>query len=416
MNTEDLRRLSERAEGVQGRPADRLTELHARIRTTRRRRTAMGASAAAGVVIALVVAGAALMGTTERTQEPVDQNTPRPTPTQTVETPSGQVTIQPEIGPGDIQGWELRGSRTNAQARFAGATDLSLTVETGGLYAAQSHVATFCNGDQDTWWVLTMDLGGVEGGRNPDGSMQDGSRALFGSCSQDDPTALRAPTNNIEPWTRNYRELPRAYPLRMFVTGELSPAAQKCLGRTLDTEACLSAHALAPLKDTDATFGFGVYEHKAAPVVLRGLGGSIQSQALTMADGVEYLVDRAVQAAAGASRLVVQLPASDRPIILAVVRSETAALETCADQLNLKEPPSNAQEEKANVEKFDRRCIAQVELRVDGQRVPHQEHDFYFGEQQVVLAPGDAREVTIEVVKNDPRNVRYAVVIWEARS
>ncbi len=356
------------------------------------------------------------MGTTERTREPVDRKTPRPTPTQTVETPSGQVTIQPDIGPGDIQGWEVRGSRTNAQARFAGATDLSLTVETGSLNAAQSHVATFCNGDEDTWWVLTMDLGGVEGGRNPDGSMQDGSRALFGPCSQDDPTAVPAPTNNIEPWTRNYRELPRAYPLRMFVTGELSPVAQKCLRRTVDTGACLSAHALAPLKDTDATFGFGVYEHRAAPVVLRGLGGGIQSQALTMADGVEYLVDRAVLAAAGASRLVVQLPPSDRPIILAVVRSETAALETCADQLNLKEPPSNAQEEKVNFEKFDRQCTAEVELRVDGQRVPHQEHDFYFGEQQVVLAPGDAREVTIEVVKNDPRNVRYAVVVWKARS
>lgn len=415
MNTEDLRRLSERAEHVQGRQVDRLTELHARIRTTRRRRTAMGASAAAGVAIALVVAGAALTGTTDRTQGPVDENTPRPTPTQTAETPSGQVTIQPEIGPGDIQGWELRGSRTNAQAGFAGATDLSLTVRTGGLYAFQSHLVTFCNGDPDTWWVLTMDLGGVEGGRNPDGSMQDGSRAFFGSCSRDDPTAVPPATNSIDPWTRNYRELPKAYPLRMFVTAPLSPAAQKCLRRTLDTDACLSAHALAPLPDTDETFGFGVYEHKAAPVVLRGLGGSIQSQALTMADGVEYLVDRAVVAAAGAPRLVVQLPASDRPTILAVVRSETAALEKCADRLNLNEPPSSAKEENANLEKFERRCIAEVELRIDGQPAPHEEHDFYFGEQQVVLAPGDAREVTVEVVKNDPRNVRYAVILWEAR-
>lgn len=45
-----------------------------------------------------------------------------------------------------------------------------------------------------------------------------------------------------------------------------------------------------------------------------------------------------------------------------------------------------------------------------------QDHDFALGEQQVVLPPGDAREVTVAVVKNDPRNVRYALVIWEARS
>ena len=416
MTTEDLRRLSERADGVQGRQADRLTELHARIRATRRRRTALGASAAAGVVIALVAGGAALTGTTDRTQEPVDERTPKPTPTPIVETPRGQSTMQPEIGPGDIQGWELRESRTNTQPDFAGSTDLSITVETGGLYAFQSHFVTFCSGNPDTWWVLTMDLGGVDGGRNPDGSMQDGSRAFFGSCSRDDPTAVPAPTADIEPATRNYREPAKAYPMRMFVTGALSQAAQQCLSRTLDTDACLSVHALTPLDDTDATFGFGVYEHKAAPVVLSGLGGSLESQALTMADGVEYLVDRAVLAAEGASRLVVSLPASDRPVIVAVASSETAALDNCAEQLNLKEPPSNAKEERANLEKFDRRCIAEVELRVDGQPGPDEGPDFLFGWPQAFLPPGDAREITVEVVKNDPHNIRFALVIWEARS
>lgn len=416
MNTDDLRRIAVRAEGVEGRQADRLVELRARIRAARRRRAAAGAVATLGVVVALVAGAAAVTGTTDKTQEPIDKRTPQPTPTRIVETPRGQVTIQPEIGPGDIQGWELRESRTNAQPGLAGATDLSVTVETGGLYSFQSHFVTFCNGDPDTWWVLTMDLGGVDGGRNPDGSMQDGSRAFFGSCSQDDPTTVPAPTASIEPGTRNYREPARAYPMRMFVTGRLTEAAQQCLGATLDTGACLSAHALTPLEGTDATFGFGIYEHRAAPVVLSGLGGSLQSQALTMADGVEYLVDRAVVAASGASRLVVALPASNRSVIVAVASSETAALERCAEQLGLNEPPSNAEEESADLATFDRRCIAEVELRVDGQPASDQEYDFYFGEHQVVLPPGDAHEITVEVVRNDPANIRFALVVWEERS
>jgi hypothetical protein len=412
MNTEDLRRLAERAEGVEGRQADRLSEVHGRIRTARHRRTAVGAAAAAGVAIALVAGGAALTGSTDNTQEPVDQNTPRPAPTETVEAPAGQVTLRPEIGPGDIRGWELRASRTNTQPGFTGATDLSLTVETGGLLAFQSHIVTFCNGDPDTWWVLTMDLGGVEGGRNPDGSMQDGTRALFSSCAQDDPTEVPGPTGNIEPPTRDYREVARTYPMRMFVTGALSQAAQQCLSRTADTDACLATHGLAPLADSDAVFGFGVYEHKAAPVVLAGPG--IRSQALAMADGVEYLVDRAVVSAPDAPRLVVPLPASDRPRIVAVFASETAALEVCAARLG-NDIPSSPEEEQAQVEEFDRRCATELKLRIDGRRVPYQEHEFYFGEQQVVLPPGDAREVTVEVVRNDPRNVRFALAIWEAR-
>ena len=38
----------------------------------------------------------------------------------------------------------------------------------------------------------------------------------------------------------------------------------------------------------------------------------------------------------------------------------------------------------------------------------------YFGfDGQAVLTPGEARTVTVEVTSNGPRNVRYALVIWE---
>lgn len=410
MNTEDLRRLADRAGHVEGRGEDRLTDVHARIHRVRRRRTALGATSVV-VAVMLVVAAVTLSASTDRAEKPIGPNTP--TPTRTVEAPTGQVTILPEIGVGDIRGWELLAGRTNTQPNQVGRTDLTLTVETGGLTGFQSEVVTFCKGDPGTWWVLTMDLGGMDGGRNPDGSMQDGTRGMFGACSPDDPDAVPGATGNIEPSGRNYREAPMAYPMRMFVTPELPAAAQRCLDRTADVGACLSAHGLAPLDETDARFGFGVYEHKAAPIVLRG--PDIESQALTMADGVEYLVDQAVVSAPGSSRLVVELPASERSRIVAVTTSETAALEDCAERLGHRKPRS-PEEEQAQLEEFQRRCSTEVELRVDGRRPPSTEYEFHFGEQQVVLPPGDARSITVEVVKNDPRNVRYAVVVWEARS
>jgi hypothetical protein len=404
MSVENLRRLAERAEDVQGRQTTRLTEVHDRIRTARRHRAALG-SAAAGVVIALVVAGAALTQSNERPQDPVDDNTVPQTPT---EAPAGQTTLRPQIGPGDIRGWELVASRTNTQEGIAGDTDLALTVETGGLYGEQSSIATFCNGDPGTWWVLTMDLGGVDGQRNTDGSMQDGTRGMFGRCAPNSATTVPPATGDIGPWQWN--EAAGQYPVRMFVTDAVPPAAQQCLGGP-GTDGCAATHGVVPLEESDATFGFGVYEHREAPIVMTVPGARFQ--ALAIAEGIEYLVDRAVLAAKGADRLVVRLPQSDRSRIVAVYHAETPAFEDCVDRLGHR-VPTDAREEQAQVEEVDRRCLTELELRIDGARPP-QDLDFSFSEHQALLPPGAAREVTVEVLRNDPRNVRYALVIWEER-
>jgi hypothetical protein len=121
-----------------------------------------------------------------------------------------------------------------------------------------------------------------------------------------------------------------------------------------------------------------------------------------------------VVAATGAPRLVVPVPASDHSMIVAVYATGTPELEKCAGRVNPDRHLSNAEEENTDLERFERLCVAEVQLRVDG-RVQRQQHDFYFGEQQVLLEPGEARELTVDVVKNDPRNVRYALVIWVAR-
>jgi hypothetical protein len=64
MKGEDLRFLADRAERVVGRPDQRLAEVHARIRSTRRRRAAQAVAGASAAVLALVIGIAVLSGTT----------------------------------------------------------------------------------------------------------------------------------------------------------------------------------------------------------------------------------------------------------------------------------------------------------------------------------------------------------------
>ncbi|HSV41247.1 MAG TPA: hypothetical protein VLI04_20970 [Nocardioidaceae bacterium] len=407
MSIANLRQLAERAEGVEGRQADRLDELHGRIRTARRQRAAMSASTAGLVVIALVAGGAFLTRSTDETKDHNPVETPTRTPTG-IELPTGQVTVEAEIGAGDIRGWNLVDSRTNAQAGFQGATDLNLVVETGELYSPQSHVKAFCQGDPDTWWVLTFDLDPGPG--STDGGLANGTRGMYGQCSPDDPATVPATTDNIS--QDRFSADPMAYPIRMFVTDAIPAAARPCISGGEDAEGCVVTHGLVPLENTEATFGFGVYEHKQAPRVLDVLDGA-SFEALAIADGVEYLVDRAVVAAPGADQLVVTLPASDQLRIIAVQQRETKPLERCAESIDIE--VVDAKTSAAQMEEFQRRCVNELELRVDGV-LPKRQHDWYLGEQQTLIPPGEEHVVTVDVIKNDPRNVRYAVIIWEARS
>ena len=235
----------------------------------------------------------------------------------------------------------------------------------GGLGGTlQSFVQPFCNGDPNTSWVLITDLGGVDGEQNPDGSMGNGTRGRSGACSEDGPTDVPAPGTAPIAARTSATSRPNAFPLRMFVTDALSPAAQDCLAGTTDTDACLATHDIVPLDESDATFGFGVYEHRSGPTVLRVVGWTFD--ALAIGGGVEYLVDRAVVAAPDAARLVVQLPASDRHTAVAVYYSDTAAIEDCFAQIDIEVvgPAS----ERAYFEAMDERCRPKLALRVDGQQ------------------------------------------------
>ena len=79
MNAEDLQVLAERAATVEGRPVERLHEVHARIRRARRRRQ-VGAVGTAVVAVALALTvGVALLGATRPDRTPPATPAPRPT-------------------------------------------------------------------------------------------------------------------------------------------------------------------------------------------------------------------------------------------------------------------------------------------------------------------------------------------------
>ena len=97
MITDDLRKLADRAARVEGRPDERLDEVHGRIRATRRRRAVTGAAGVAALVTAMVVGGLTFTGSGQHSAGPIDKPSPTiaPSPSHT-ERPHG--TFHPAKG------------------------------------------------------------------------------------------------------------------------------------------------------------------------------------------------------------------------------------------------------------------------------------------------------------------------------
>ncbi len=401
MNSEDLRSLAERAETIEGRQADRLAEVHDRIRTAQRRRATAASVGLAGLVLALIVGFSALTGSTERSQDPVEPPTPTPTPTETESAtiPDGQFTQAADISAGDIKGWRTVATRTNRQPDFLGTTDLSTTVTlAGGLDGGGAAMSEFCQGSPDTWYALRYGNGGHS----------------YGRCSPDDSLPVRPEHQYIGPFS-DPRGGPSETSIRMFVA-KPSPEWVDCY--TNGGRGCAAVlSSLQPLDSTDAEFGFVVHEHPAVPPVLDVLGTSFEALAITD-DGDEYLVDSAVVAEADAATLVVPFDPSDRVRLVAVYTTETPSTDRCRLRHDteglLTNPDIHTRTELATL---DRQCVADLELRVDGQLAgPEDEPEIHFSVPDAAIVPaGGAHEVTVNVAKNDPRNVRFAVVIWQAR-
>jgi hypothetical protein len=408
VNTEDLRALAERAETVTGREGNRLAEVHGRIGTARRRRGLATAAGSAAVVLALVVGGALLVETRERADAPINHPTPTPSTSTSTSTeaiiPAGQVTVFPNIRPGDVRGWKTLATRTNTQPGRQGATELSMTIaEYFGDGLDGSYVDLFCHASSDTWWAYSYGNGG----------------AGYGQCSMDDPVSPPPPDRDLGPSTFPFA--PEPLPVRMFVFAP-SKAETRCLRRTGSLADC----RIAPAASTGATFGFAVHEHRANRIVLRlgknvgverlHLEDPLDFEALVIKDGHEYITEKAVVAAAGAHRLVVRLDASDRDRLVGVFSVRSHREEVCRNGYSAAHriPGSGQSAERALNDDAAAFCAVEHSLRADDGQVVVSTGEPGPGDPWMHV-PGGTRTVAVEVTRGDPDNESLALVVWRAR-
>lgn len=386
----DLDRLHEVADVVWPPAFEELLET--RRRRTRRARLATASTlAVAGIaaVVSLVAAGGNL-----RTDAPPVAPSPTPSPTERFEIPAGQQTTTSDVGPADVHGFDVLATVTNTQPEHRHDSVLSATVPDSGSAAA---VSTYCRGGSDLWFFYDVGEGG--GG--------------FDRCSPDADTTL-APSIDIG-------ELTFAEPgggtrtVRMWVARP-SAAFLDCVhGNSGD---CGSLSDIPPVVDPDAKFGFRVYDHESVPAfeLLEDMGNGepYHLEALGTLDGVGWLVDRAVTAAPDADRLAFELPASDSDYLVDVYTGKGPHLEHCvaqhSDELSNRESTDHNVYEAA----VDKVCGVDLRLAVDGSTVsPDKDPQAagHFMELGAQLSPGTVHQVVVEVVRGDPRNIQYAVVV-----
>jgi hypothetical protein len=354
------------------------------------------------VVLALVVGVTLLADAQDQADRPIHRPTPTgSTPTETVEIPAGQITVTPDIRPGDAQGWKTLGSRTNSQPGRVGATELSMTVRNYfGDGGDGTYVGWFCHASPDTWYAYSYGDGG--GG--------------VGYCSLNDPVSPPPPDRDLGPST--FQFLPEPLPVRMFVF-KPTKAQKQCLNSDGDCK-------IRPAASTDATFGFAIHEHRATrPVLHLGtdlgfevghLEDPLDFAALVIQGGHEYLIEEAVVPAPGVNRLVVRLDASDQERLVGVFSVENKRSQACGDRYakEHRHPGSKDSAERALADAAAKFCNVEYSLKVDDNGAPLSADFPDFGDPWM-HAPAGARQVTVDVAHGDPRNERLAIVIWKAR-
>ena len=393
MNAQELKVLADRAATVEGRQAVRLGEVHDRIRTARRQRTAMTLAGTACLVLVVLVGAAILTGPGNMAQPPVPPASPRPSASGVVASPGAQTTISPDTESGDLGGWELLASQTNAEPGREGATELSTiaTVHREG----SSNVSFFCDGDADTW--VSLEYGDGGGGARP--------------CRPGESRTLQPPSTGVGPGPVRQSDT-EDLPVRMFLFRPTQDQ-EDCLREGV-FEDCLAANPpVRPLQRTTATFGFAVYEQTATRAVMRVFDNDFQ--ALATVRGEEFLIEHAVALEQGAGLLRASLKDSDLERVVGVWYVPTEQGDACYDAYitshhldSESRPPPEAHEE----------CGVELSLTIDGVwKNPLRENEFdsTWGEPWMFAPPG-ARNVNVEVTHGDPANVRLAVVIWKASS
>jgi hypothetical protein len=187
------------------------------------------------------------------------------------------------------------------------------------------------------------------------------------------------------------------------------------------TPDCNAVYGLPqPIVDPPAKFGFQIYEHRAARPVLEILDGArsgepIRFEALSAIKGVAWLVDRAVVAAPDAERLAFELPASDHEYLVDVYDGHSSGFDRCLRRHRDELPDFETTDSHVYYALVDDLCGADLRLLVDGTPVSPDRRELvakdHFTELGARLSPGAAHRIEVEVVRGDPRNIQYAVVV-----
>jgi hypothetical protein len=374
-------------------------------RRRRTRRTLITTASALAVAVTVAVTVLAASGGDVRSDLlPVAPSpSPTATPTEPFEIPAGQQTTTPDIRPGDVHGFAVLATVTNSQPGHQGDAELTATVTSpvDGAY-----FSVYCRGPSDLWFFWDRGDGG--GGD--------------GTCSPDADTTRRDLTGQLEP-SGDIGELARtqrgteSITVRMWV---VRPSAAYLRCRQRDTEDCTSKYGLPqPIVSPEAQFGFGIYAHES-PRALRLFAGNADPTnysfgALSSLDKVAWLLDRAVTAAPGADRLAFELPASDDEYLVDVYDARGPHFERCLAQHPGELPDFASTDHSVYEAAVDQLCYADLQLVVDGTPVPPDNTDpvdkGHFSELGALLPPGVVHRVEVRVVRGDPRNIVYAVIV-----
>jgi hypothetical protein len=280
---------------------------------------------------------------------------------------------------------------TNSQPEHRNDSELSATVPD-----TRAAVSTYCRGGSDLYYFY--DIGDGGGG--------------YDRCSPDAGTTL-APGVDIGDLVVK-DPVGRPQTVRMWIARP-SAAWLRCQH---DGSGGCSLSDVPPALNPDAEFGFRVYAHEstlAFPLLEdAGNGEPYPLQALSTLGGTAWLVDRAVVAAPDADRLAFDLPASDRDHLVDVYTGPGAHLERCRARHAGSLPDRVSTDHTVYEAAFDKVCGVDVRLVVDGTTVKPDKApnaNGHFRELGASLSAGTDHQIVVEVVRGDPRDVQYAVVV-----
>ena len=391
------------------RPSPDPTGVRASVNRTSRIRAIAATALAAAAAIVVIIAGSALTHSSHRADPPVDRPSP-PTPTEHLEIPAGQQTITPDIGPGDITGLDVLATVTNTQPEHRNDTSLTatVTVHTGLT------VSRYCRSHDVPTWIAYADFNSP-GDLLPDPDQPGAGYDAWGfsKCLPDDATSFEPPDLG---WAS--AQVPESRTIRMVAIAPPSAELRACLADETGQEYCPLPE---PIAATDAEFGFRAYEEKPAPWVLEILEGQgnsepLQFKALESIDGVGWLVDRAVVAAPDSDRLAFELPTSGAGYVIDVYVADGPHRDRCTAQHADELPDYASTDSHVYETAVEKVCGGDLRLVVDGSTVkpddfPDQSNTGHFSELGAQLSPAADHQVEVELVRGDPRNIRYAVVV-----